>query len=146
MDWLDLLVGVARGITLLYAIPLVGLWLYTRRHPDGMGRRGALSLLPDLPRTPRRLVPDRDLPARSRVGGAAPAGLSGLTHPPGSRFSARHWVCRGRADRGLGAAGLIGGAASALRRQWARTGLRFVERLAGLFEPEHGWGPAAKTP
>ena len=146
MDWLDLLVGVARGIALLYAVPLFGLWLYARRHPDGMGRRGALRLLPDLLRTQRRLVSDRDLPARARVGVllllvylASPIDLVPYFLPVLGYVDdvlivawALWWLIR--------AAG-----PSALRRQWAGTGLRFVERLAGLFEPEHGWGPAAKT-
>ena len=146
MEWLDLLVGVARGMALLSAIPLVGLWLYARRHPDVQGRRGALRLLPDLLRTLRRLVSDRDLPARARVGVlllvylASPIDLVPDILPVIGYVDdvlivawALRWLIRAARP-------------SALRRQWTGTGLRFVERLAGLFEPEHGWGPAAKTP
>ena len=146
MDRLDLLVGVARGIALLSAVPLVGLWLYARRHPDVMGRRDALRWLPDLLRTLCRLVSDRDLPARARVGVllllvylALPIDLGPYFLPVIGYIDdvlivawALRWLIRAARP-------------SALHRQWARTGLRFVERLAGLFEPEHGGGLAAKT-
>ena len=130
MDRLDLLVGVARGIALLDAVPLFGLWLYARRHRDVVGRRDAL----------RRLVSDRDLPARARVGvllllaylaspiDLVPDFVSVIEYVDDELIMA--WALRW----------LIRAAPSALRRPWTGTGLRFVERLAGLF------APAAKTP
>ena len=145
MDSLDLLVGVAHGIALLYAIALVGL-LYARRHRDVTGRCDALRPLPDLLRTLRRLESDRDLPARARLGVllllvylASPIDLVPDFLPVIGYVDdvlivawALRWLIRAARP-------------SAPRRQWAGTGLRFMERLAGQFEPEHGWGPAAKT-
>lgn len=66
MWWLTLL-GVLAGILVVYAVLLVLLWGYARRHPDTITARDALRLLPDLLRLIRRLAADRALPRGVRV-------------------------------------------------------------------------------
>lgn len=62
--------GVALGLALTYAVLLLLLWEYARRHPDTVTLKDALRLLPDLLSLLRRLVADKDLPmgVRLRVG------------------------------------------------------------------------------
>lgn len=67
VTWWQLLLGVVAGLALVYAVLLVLLWGYARAHPDTVGLRDALRLLPDLLRLLRRLLADRTLPAGVRV-------------------------------------------------------------------------------
>ena len=64
VDWWHLLVAVAGGLLLLWAVLLAVLW---RTRPDGMSTTAALRLLPDLVRLVRRLAGDRALPRGVRV-------------------------------------------------------------------------------
>ena len=67
MTWWRLLLGVAGGLALVYVVLLALLWRYARAHPDTVGLRDALRLLPDLLRLLRRLLADRTLSSGVRV-------------------------------------------------------------------------------
>lgn len=66
MTW-ETVAGVAAGLLLAYAVLLVLLWIYARRHPETVAMKDALRLLPDLLRLVRRLAADRTLAAGVRV-------------------------------------------------------------------------------
>ncbi|GGI90427.1 YkvA family protein [Pseudarthrobacter scleromae] len=66
MTW-ETVAGVAAGLLLAYAVLLVLLWIYARRHPETVTMKDALRLLPDLLRMVRRLAADRTLAAGVRV-------------------------------------------------------------------------------
>ena len=67
MTWWRVLLGAAAGLVLVYAVLLALLWRYARAHPETVGLRDALRLLPDLLRLLRRLLADGTLPAGVRV-------------------------------------------------------------------------------
>lgn len=67
MNWWDAAIAVVGGVVLIYAVLLVLLALYARRHPETVGMRDALRLLPDLLTLLRRLTADRTLPRGIRV-------------------------------------------------------------------------------
>ena len=67
MTWWRLLLGVAAGLVLVYGVLLALLWRYARAHPETVGLRDALRLLPDLLRLLRRLLADGTLPTGVRV-------------------------------------------------------------------------------
>jgi uncharacterized membrane protein YkvA (DUF1232 family) len=67
MNFWDAAIAVAGGVVLIYAVLLVLLALYARRHPETVGMREALRLLPDLLALLRRLAADRTLPRGIRV-------------------------------------------------------------------------------
>ena len=66
MNWWDAMIAVIGGVILIYAVLLVLLAVYARKHPETVGMKEALRLLPDLL---RRLTADRTLPRgiRSRL-------------------------------------------------------------------------------
>jgi uncharacterized membrane protein YkvA (DUF1232 family) len=66
MAW-ETVAGIVAGVLLAYAMLLVLLWIYARRHPETVTMKDALRLLPDLLRLVRRLAADRTLPAGVRV-------------------------------------------------------------------------------
>ena len=66
MTW-ETVAGIAAGLLLAYAVLLVLLWIYARRHPETVTIKDALRLLPDLLRLVRRLAADRTLAAGVRV-------------------------------------------------------------------------------
>ncbi|MEV7455409.1 YkvA family protein [Pseudarthrobacter oxydans] len=66
MTW-ETVAGIAAGLLLAYAVLLVLLWIYARRHPETVSMKDALRLLPDLLRLVRRLAADRTLAAGVRV-------------------------------------------------------------------------------
>jgi hypothetical protein len=66
MTW-ETVAGIVAGLLLAYAVLLVLLWVYARRHPETVTMKDALRLLPDLLRLVRRLAADRTLPAGVRV-------------------------------------------------------------------------------
>lgn len=66
MTW-ETVAGIATGLLLAYAVLLVLLWIYARRHPETVSMKDALRLLPDLLRLVRRLAADRTLAAGVRV-------------------------------------------------------------------------------
>ncbi|PPB47971.1 hypothetical protein C4K88_16020 [Arthrobacter pityocampae] len=66
MDWEPALETVL-AISAAYAVLLVCLAVYARRHPDVISLRDALRLGPDLLGLVRRLATDRSVPLRARV-------------------------------------------------------------------------------
>jgi uncharacterized membrane protein YkvA (DUF1232 family) len=67
MNWWDAAIAIIGGIVLVYAVLLVLLALYARRHPETVGMKEALRLLPDLLVLLRRLTADRTLPRGIRI-------------------------------------------------------------------------------
>lgn len=67
MNWWDAAIAIIGGIVLIYAVLLVLLALYARKHPETVGLKEALRLLPDLLILLRRLTADRDLPRGIRI-------------------------------------------------------------------------------
>jgi len=66
MGW-ETLAGVIGGVLVVYAVPLLLLWAYARRHPETVTMKDALRLLPDLLRLIRRLLADRSVAVGVRV-------------------------------------------------------------------------------
>lgn len=67
MSWWDAAIAVIGGVALIYAVLLVLLALYARKHPETVSMRDALRLLRDLLGLLRRLTEDRTLPRGIRV-------------------------------------------------------------------------------
>lgn len=67
MEWWEAALGIAAGLVAVYVILLAGLWFYARAHPDTVGMRDALRLLPDVLRVLRRLAADRSVSRAARV-------------------------------------------------------------------------------
>jgi uncharacterized membrane protein YkvA (DUF1232 family) len=67
MNWWDVAIAVIGGVVLIYAVLLVFLAFYARRHPETVRMKEALRLLPDLLTLLRRLAADRTLPRGIRV-------------------------------------------------------------------------------
>ncbi len=67
MNWWDAGIAIIGGIVLVYAVLLVLLALYARKHPETVGMKEALRLLPDLLVLLRRLTADRNLPRGIRI-------------------------------------------------------------------------------
>jgi uncharacterized membrane protein YkvA (DUF1232 family) len=65
--WWQVVVGIAAGFALVYAVMLAALWRLSRREPDTDVLRAALRLLPDLVRLLRRLAADPALPRGVRI-------------------------------------------------------------------------------
>ena len=59
--------GAVGGVLAVYAVLLLLLWGYARRHPETVGMKDALRLLPDLLRLLRRLLADKTLGAGVRI-------------------------------------------------------------------------------
>ena len=59
--------GAVGGVLLVYAVLLLLLWGYARRHPETVAMRDALRLLPDLLQLLRRLLADKTLGAGVRI-------------------------------------------------------------------------------
>jgi uncharacterized membrane protein YkvA (DUF1232 family) len=66
MGW-ETLAGVIGGVLVVYAVLLLLLWTYARRHPETVTMKDALRLLPDLLRLIRRLLADRSVAVGVRV-------------------------------------------------------------------------------
>ncbi|HET8880006.1 MAG TPA: DUF1232 domain-containing protein [Arthrobacter sp.] len=66
MTW-ETLAGVIGGLLLMYAVLLVLLWSYARRHPETVTMKDALRLLPDLLRLIRRLIADGSVAVGVRI-------------------------------------------------------------------------------
>jgi uncharacterized membrane protein YkvA (DUF1232 family) len=65
--WWHTIAGVAAGLLLLYGALLLVMWRYTRRHPESVGMREAMRLLPDLLRLIRRLAGDSSIGPGVRI-------------------------------------------------------------------------------
>ncbi|CAI3791462.1 YkvA family protein [Pseudarthrobacter sp. MM222] len=66
MPW-ETIAAVVGGLLLVYAVLLLLLWAYARRHPETVSMKDALRLLPDLLRLLRRLLADRTLAVGLRI-------------------------------------------------------------------------------
>ncbi|KUM38326.1 YkvA family protein [Arthrobacter sp. EPSL27] len=66
MSW-ETVAGAVGGVLLVYALLLLLLWGYARRHPETVAMKDALRLLPDLLRLLRRLLADKSVGAGVRV-------------------------------------------------------------------------------
>ncbi|MGO4385134.1 YkvA family protein [Specibacter sp. RAF43] len=134
MTWQTLL-GILAGLVAVYVALLVALWVYARRHPDTVGMKDALRLLPDLLRVLHRLAGDRTLPRSVRIKLALLLAylLSPLDLVPD------FLPVIGYADDVIVVAVILrsvirSAGPGPLRRHWPGTpaGLRTIERLAGL--------------
>lgn len=134
MTWQTLL-GILAGLVAVYVALLVALWAYARRHPDTVGMKDALRLLPDLLRMLRRLAGDRTVPRSVRIKLALLLAylLSPLDLVPD------FLPVIGYADDVIVVAVILrlvirSAGPGPLRRHWPGTpaGLRIIERLAGL--------------
>ncbi|WP_284978594.1 DUF1232 domain-containing protein [Arthrobacter sp. fls2-241-R2A-200] len=67
MNWWEPVMVIIGGVALIYAVLLILLAVYARRHPETVGMREALRLLPDLLILLRRLTADRTLPRGIRI-------------------------------------------------------------------------------
>lgn len=67
MNIWDAAIAIIGGVVLFYAVLLILLALYARKHPETVGMKEALRLLPDLLTLLRRLTADRTLPRGIRV-------------------------------------------------------------------------------
>lgn len=65
--WWEPVLAILAGLLLLYAVALVLLYLYARRHPETVSMRSAMRLLPDLLRLFRSLVTTPEVPTVVRV-------------------------------------------------------------------------------
>ncbi|MHA7277766.1 YkvA family protein [Arthrobacter sp. Hz1] len=66
--WWQSALVVIGGLMALYAVLLILLWCYARKHPDTLTMKDALRLLPDLLRLLRSLAADKSQPAGVRAG------------------------------------------------------------------------------
>jgi uncharacterized membrane protein YkvA (DUF1232 family) len=67
VNWWETLLGILAGLIGIYLILLLALWIYARRHPETVGFKDALRLLPDLLRVVRRMAADRTVPGSVRI-------------------------------------------------------------------------------
>ncbi|WP_430266847.1 YkvA family protein [Pseudarthrobacter sp. J1763] len=67
MDWWEIALGIIAGLVVIYAVLLLALWMYARRHPETVSMRDALRLLPDVLRVLRRLVADQTVSRGVRI-------------------------------------------------------------------------------
>lgn len=137
MSW-ETVAGAVGGVLLVYAVLLLLLWGYARRHPETVAMKDALRLLPDLLRLLRRLLADKSLGAGVRIRLALL--LAYLLSP--IDLVPDFVPVLGYADDVIIVALVLrsviaraGG--DALRRHWPGTpeGLQLVLRLAGLGAP-----------
>lgn len=135
MDWWQTLLGIVAGLVAVYVVLLFAMWVYSRRHPDTVGMKDALRLLPDLLRALRRLAADRTVPRGVRIKLALLLAylLSPLDLVPD------FLPVIGYADDVIVLAVVLrsvirSAGPEPLRRHWPGTaaGLRIVEQLAGL--------------
>jgi uncharacterized membrane protein YkvA (DUF1232 family) len=67
VEWWETLLAILAGVAAVYVVLLAGLWVYARRHPETVGMKDALRLVPDLLRVIRRLTADKTVPPGVRV-------------------------------------------------------------------------------
>lgn len=135
VNWWQVLLGMLVGLAGVYVLLLLALWIYARRHPDTVGMRDALRLLPDLLRLIRRLADDPTVPRSVRIKLAAL--LAYLLFP--LDLVPDFLPVIGYADDVLILALVLrsvirSAGPGPLRRHWPGTpaGLAVIERLAGL--------------
>ncbi|MEE2523813.1 DUF1232 domain-containing protein [Pseudarthrobacter sp. J75] len=67
MEWWEAVPALLAGLAAIYVVLLAALWVYARRHPETLGMKDALRLLPDLLRVIRRLTADKTVSTGVRV-------------------------------------------------------------------------------
>jgi uncharacterized membrane protein YkvA (DUF1232 family) len=141
VNWWEILLGILAGLIGVYVILLLGLWAYARRHPETVGLKDALRLLPDLLRVLRRMAADRTVPTsvRIKLGLLLAYLLLPLDLVPD------FLPVIGHADDVIIVAFVLRSALRSagpepLRRHWPGTpsGLAVIERLAGLNPSQAG--------
>lgn len=65
--WWEPLLAILAGLLLFYALALVSLYTYARRHPETVSMAGAIRLLPDLLRLFRSLLTSAEVPKSIRL-------------------------------------------------------------------------------
>lgn len=141
MQWWEAILGILAGLVAVYAVLLLGLWFYARSHPETVGMRDALRLLPDVLRVLRRLATD---PAVSRGARIKLFLLLGYLVLP-LDLVPDFLPLIGYADDVIIMAVVLrsvvrSAGPDSLRRHWPGTaaGLAVIERLAGLSAPSTG--------
>lgn len=141
MQWWQTALGILAGLVGVYAVLLLGLWAYARSHPETVGMRDALRLLPDVLRVLRRLAAD---PAVSRGARIKLSLLLGYLLLP-LDLVPDFLPLIGYADDVIVMALVLrsvirSAGPESLRRHWPGTpaGLAVIERLAGLSAPIAG--------
>lgn len=66
-QWWEIIFAALAGLVAVYVILLLALWAYARRHPETVGMRDALRLLPDVLRVLRRLAADPSISRGVRI-------------------------------------------------------------------------------
>jgi uncharacterized membrane protein YkvA (DUF1232 family) len=135
VEWWETLPAILAGLAAVYVVLLAGLWLYARRHPETVGMKDALRLLPDLLRVIRRLTADKTVSPGVRV--KLILLLAYLLSP--LDFVPDFLPVIGYADDVIIVALVLRSAIRSagpepLRRHWPGTpaGLLIIERLAGI--------------
>lgn len=67
MEWWEVALGILAGLIAVYVVLLLGLWAYARTHPETVGMREALRMLPDVLRVLRRLAADPTVSRGARI-------------------------------------------------------------------------------
>ncbi|AJT40782.1 YkvA family protein [Psychromicrobium lacuslunae] len=67
MDWWEIVLGIVISLAVIYLVLLLAVWIYARRHPETIGFKDALRLLPDLLRAIRRITADKTVNTAVRV-------------------------------------------------------------------------------
>ncbi|SDI89236.1 Uncharacterized membrane protein YkvA, DUF1232 family [Arthrobacter subterraneus] len=67
LEWWQTILTSLGGIAALYAVLLVLLWVYARNHPQTLGMKDALRLVPDLLRMIKSLAADKSVSPVVRV-------------------------------------------------------------------------------
>lgn len=133
--WWHFLIGALAGLLLIYVALLALLLWHSRAHPEPLGMREALRLLPDVLRLVRRLSVDPSVPRKVRI--LLVLVVAYLASP--IDVVPDFVPVLGYADDAIVVALVLRSVArhagpDALRRHWPGTpdGLRLVERLAGI--------------
>lgn len=141
MQWWEIALGVLAGLVAVYAALLLGLWAYARRHPETVGMRDALRLLPDVLRVLRRLASDKSVPRGVRIKLFLLLGYLAFPLDLVPDFLPLIGYADDVIIMALVLRSVIRSAGpDSLRRHWPGTpaGLAVVERLAGLAAPTRG--------
>lgn len=67
VNWLGTLLGILGGFVAVYAILLLLLWVYARKHPGVVGLKDALRLVPELLLLLKRIMTDASIGWRARL-------------------------------------------------------------------------------
>ena len=145
-QWWEIALGALAGLVAVYAILLLALWAYARRHLETVGMRDALRLLPDVLRVLRRLAADKSVSRGVRIKLFLLLGYLAFPIDLVPDFLPLIGYADDVIIMALVLRSVIRSAGpDSLRRHWPGTpaGLTVVERLAGLPAPRTGNTDAA---